>query len=383
MIRRFIIALLELLLSLNSVVASSEELTLIPREKVFVTEFGRLLADLPAYEVESAGEARKLIERGADPDYVNHCTPLLPKAANNANVELVEVLLNIGKADPNVPSCHTHSALTETLKAWDEETAGRRLRIVRMLFKAGANPNFGYESARRAIHFAAAQPSAIEALKLFLSSGVDPNEPPPKEQYSEGGATPLAWAAYRGSIDGMKTLLDAGARVEPFEPFAPDRRWPETGSSLLAAIASKSIEKVELLLHHGPDVNQIAKIDLGWMGNELDEYEGPPLHLAACLGLRQSVVSLLRLGADSETTINWLWKYTPLDLAVINNHVGVVADLIEHGAKVGDRTTSRACSRQTMQLLCTDENRQKDPGCEFLRTGEPWPVSCMEEIKAC
>ena len=89
-----------------------------------------------------------------------------------------------------------------------------------------------------ALHYAAQQ-NHTKIVVYLLSKGCPPDA-------SNCGATPLHRAAYTGSIESCKLLLEAGA-----DPNATDSSFRDMGSPLHKAYSIASVAVVELLLKHG------------------------------------------------------------------------------------------------------------------------------------
>ena len=112
---------------------------------------------------------------------------------------------------------------------------------VRLVLKAGANPNAEARSGHTALVLAAGYDGADESVRLLLDAGAKINA-----TVREGiipGATPLVRAAMRGDLAMAKLLLDRGAALESGEP--------KTGIALLLAAAQGDVPMVRLLLDRG------------------------------------------------------------------------------------------------------------------------------------
>lgn len=89
-----------------------------------------------------------------------------------------------------------------------------------------------------ALHYAAQQ-NHVKIVVHLLSKGCPPDA-------SSCGATPLHRAAYTGSVESCKLLLEAGA-----DPNAIDSSFRDMGSPLHKAYSIASVAIVELLLRNG------------------------------------------------------------------------------------------------------------------------------------
>lgn len=124
---------------------------------------------------------------------------------------------------------------------------------------------------RSAEAFTAIRNNDIPALKAMLTSGFDPNTPGVR------ATPPLMYAAGFGSVEAVKTLLDAGADVNGKNAF--------DATALMWAVGDA--RKVKMLLDKGAWVDMLAK------------GERTALHLAAMRPNGEAVVRmLLAKGAD-------------------------------------------------------------------------------------
>jgi ankyrin repeat protein len=164
------------------------------------------LVRLPTFRERLYASARLLLDKGADPNQAvgSRCPPaslshpseefrlsaLYGAAGRNHDSELTRVLLEAG-ADPNDGESLYHAlesvACTRLLLE-----AGARIRQSNAMYRIMDLDN-------------------IETLRLLLSHGGDPNEPPPGPPTSAWG-TPLLWAIRRRrSLAHVAALIAAGA----------------------------------------------------------------------------------------------------------------------------------------------------------------------------
>ena len=109
--------------------------------------------------------------------------------------------------------------------------------------------------------------------KMLLALGADPNATGAR------GTTPLADAALKGDLDGVRALLAHGARPNAIS---------EAGTHPIHdAALGDSAEVIRELVIHGADVNARTR----------DEAQ-TPLHIAASMGKMKAVETLVALGAD-------------------------------------------------------------------------------------
>lgn len=144
----------------------------------------------------------------------------------------------------------------------------------------------------------------LEALQQILAAGADP-------QASDYNGTPLLHLAVdRGHQPIVELLLDAGTEV--------DARDADSGKTpLFAAAVNGEVQKVELLVRRGADVN--AKTS----------HLRTPLHDAAWSGKAEVVRYLLTAGADADPKDGF--AYSPLDFANQQGHAEVARLLEEAG----------------------------------------------------
>jgi ankyrin repeat protein len=146
-----------------------------------------------------------LICRGADVNTTNGqgATPLLRAAFDPDKVAL---LLEHGA---NVNACSGFGATALMLAARRSDSH----RAVALLLAHGANPNATNKFGATAL-MAAVAGGDSRSVELLLTHGANVNVAPANDRQGfrfGGGRTPLMWAAYRGRIEIMPTLLPAGA----------------------------------------------------------------------------------------------------------------------------------------------------------------------------
>ncbi len=120
------------------------------------------------------------------------------------------------------------------------------------------------------------------------------------------GETPLMAALYRGHLDVVETLVDAGAALDVF-----------------AAAALGRADVLEQLFAADPALVRARAYD-GWT----------PLHLAAFFGRRQALERLIAAGADLNAISSNALRNTPLHAAIAGKHTDVALLLIGAGADV-------------------------------------------------
>jgi ankyrin repeat protein len=170
------------------------------------------------------------------------------------------------------------------------------------LLDTGLDPNSKDDRGTTLLMMAAPD---VDKVRLLLARGADP-----KARASSGYDALAIAAAYRGTLESLRTLLNAGATVE--EP--PDihfRNLPLVFSSMTG-----DLENVKLLLAHGGDPSS-------------GSYGRTPLAQAVTFGYPDVVQALIAAGASAKMTessgINLLhW-------AVIANRPEVIPALVGAG----------------------------------------------------
>ena len=176
----------------------------------------------------------------------------------------------------------------------------------------------------------AAMRGDADRVTALLRSGAD------VDAAQGDGMTGLHWAAYRGELRLVETLLAAGA-----SPEVVTRNGRYTPLHLAARYGFSDV--VEALLAAGADVEV-----------ETSTGAARPLHLAAASGRETAVRALLEGGAEVDAREEG-WGQTPLMFAASSGRTGVVRALLEHGAdpalntRVVDIPTMEAVDRTAGQ----------------------------------
>ena len=356
-----------------------------------------------ATHFDNAATVAALLERGANANAKNRygITPLA-EAAQNGNAAIVERLLAAGaEADAALPEGDTplmiasrtgsaavvkllldRGAAVDARDAWHGETAlmwaagENNADVVNLLAKAGADLNAkaiafdwkgikhgGVQSQLPAGGLTpllqAARQNAVEAGKVLLVAGADPNLKSPQ------GISPLRVAISNGHLDLAKHLLEAGA--DPNEGGLVEAVKFRTTATMRAANnrenATSTLELINLLFTKGAKVDSLASVGLP----KKDAFEAgspagvSPSETALYLAAGAQDIELMQLmigkGADvnHETDKGW----TPLMVSVgrtnkrpatngapsINlkpaaRRIESARLLLDHGAKInaGDKT---------------------------------------------
>jgi uncharacterized protein len=197
-------------------------------------------------------------------------------AVRNSNIEMVKVLLK-GGADPNW--INNSPGLTPIVKAIKDN----RVEWVSLLLEYGASVAFttGYQPLLEA-----AQQGSPEMIRLLLDAGCPVND------RDRSGTSALRNACIYCNVEGIKTLLDSGAEVDPF------------GADLLAIFGAPFF------------MRQIS----GLMGEQPDPTAKIP----------QAIQAFIDAGANVD--VQGKDGTTALTLAVVDGYLDVVKMLLEAGA---------------------------------------------------
>ena len=180
--------------------------------------------DTPMREAAEGGDVQvlaALLDAGADADSPSpEGQTSLMIVAHTANLEAARLLLDHGARVNAVESYDNQSAL---MWAADE----RQADMVRLLIAHGADVN-----ARSRVHDNDVRVSAEPRVRY------DPS----------GGMTPLLFAAREGCIECAKALVEAGARIDAYDP--------DGVTPLILAIWNARFDLASWLVKAGADVNR-------------------------------------------------------------------------------------------------------------------------------
>ena len=146
-------------------------------------------------------KVRYYLEMGIDPNVriADGSTALM----HASSPEIIKLLLEHG-ANPNLKDHQGHTALSRWLESAIEFGNVNSEPIITLL-QFGADPTLTPELSNQAV-FAFVSPWHTDVLKLFIKKGVDVNTKQP-----DSLTTPLMFAAYNNYIDAAKVLLELGA----------------------------------------------------------------------------------------------------------------------------------------------------------------------------
>ena len=243
---------------------------------------------------------QNLIESGAD------ANSAIVQAVYEGDTEIIEALIDAG-ADVNAERGEG-SLLYYLLHTGSKNEAGRA-EILDLLLRAGADPNWGMNSAQWVIDVAVMTDDP-KLVRILLDYGAEP--------YDESGRAPFP----RGNtenVDIIRMLVEAGAPSTGYEALLAGATDLEKNDALAKAAAGGRVERLQTLIGLGANVNA-ADAD----GNTVLEY-------AIGYGAGLEVVQLL---ISSGAEVN---KGTPLHYAAGRGDVEVVQYLLDAGANMNAR----------------------------------------------
>ena len=252
---------------------------------------------------------------------------LLHHAAENGNLECVNLLLEAGAKSDEMPE---DGGTPLHLAAW-----GGYVEIVDKLLDARADKDkiAGIEGEPTPI-LLAAEAGHVDIVSLLLQVGVDKDA-----ATKDSGQTSLHFAASQGNLQLTQLLLEFGVDTKKITNGSSQN----TGATALHAAAwNGHLEIVSLLLDHGAEKDAPTS----------DNGE-TPLHYAARRGHVEIAKVLLEAGADKDrvTTDNCA---TPLHAAACNRRPAVVELLLEKGADKEKATTQGETAWQLAKTMFDD-----------------------------
>lgn len=178
-----------------------------------------------------------------------------------------------------------------------------RTKNVELLLQNGAKYNFRNRKNISALYYAAKY-GHFEVIKSIMD-----NQTNPKFDLDIGGKdrmTPLMIATLRGHKQCVIDLLKIGAKVRRKDKFKR--------SALIHACKSGQLSIASILLAEGSEYDYP------------DSSLNTPLHYACAYGWGDIAKLLLQAGAEVNK-LN-MWNYSPLEIALLKNHFGIVKDLL-------------------------------------------------------
>lgn len=332
---------------------------------------------------------RALLTNSADPNSIafNHLKTPLHVAVCEGHIEVVKVLL-LGGATNSVPRPAALSRFASWCSPLHLACQRGHLEIVEILLQQGANIDVTSEDPRRVsvLHDAVSshQVDIVTHLidkkvkiNVFDSNGFSPLHTSAKHGFADimdllikKGAdvdcfcddplhTPLICSIVSGQYDSIKTLLEAGAKVDGvlndaaplyqairYEPtnlpivkllisFGANEHVPDEMGyyPLHCAAYYGQYEIVDFFLKRGHDPTLLSECP-----DDIGQRE-TTLHCGV-YGNNPEVIELLIKAGVSVNSLDQPGKQTPLYYAALNQKVNMVKHLIEHGAEVNVQDAS-------------------------------------------
>lgn len=247
---------------------------------------------------------KELIEAGEDINQaVMGCTALHYAAFYNRK-DIVEYLISM-EAELNVKNS---SGFTPLAWAVDRGYAD----IAWMLLEATADPAIGDSKGNTPLHKATIAKN-LQMVETLLAINTDEDEWCKVNATTSDGCTAAYFAAFQGSDDILRVLIDFGANIN----LASSKNI----SPLHRAVSGNRVETVKFLLEHGANVNHA------------DDAGRTALHLAVAVNNAEIVKLLIehkaKLALDSRSK-------TALQLAEIKKATLIVELLTEYAASLAE-----------------------------------------------
>lgn len=174
---------------------------------------------------------KSLIAFGINSQNENGDTPLM-LSVYESDLEAVKQLLEQG-ADVQIEN---NSGETVLFSAANQDD----MKILRAVIDTGIDLNHQENYYKQTALFTPAEVGHTAALRLLLKAGANPNIK------DKGGFTPLQWAAQEKQLNAMKTLISFGADV--------NNKSKKGITPLMSASIAGFYKGVELLLSAGADI---------------------------------------------------------------------------------------------------------------------------------
>ena len=394
----------------------AQALALISRDAVKATAEDGSTALLWAAHNDNVELAQALLKAGADPKKGNDlgATPM-SEAATGGDTAMLKALLD-GGADVESPSSENLTALMIVARTANVEAAT-------LLLDHGAKVNAAESFDRQTALMWAANERQPAMVRLLIAHGADvnarsrvhDNDPrvtaEPRVRYDpSGGMTPLMFAAREGCADCAKALVEAGARINDYDPDnitplilatlnahfdtakylvnagADVNRWDFWGRTPLWAAVdfntlprggrpdrpstddTTPIELVDLLLAKGANPNALLKFAPPYRDNGADRGGDQALTTGASVLMRaanggdaEAVKRLLAAGARTDLALQKTWRGTMGGITPLMVGSGYANNVIDTRGRL--RTEAQAV--ETVKLLLdakADVNARDDNG---------------------
>jgi len=231
-------------------------------------------------------------------------TPLVYAVQGN-DIEMVKHLLELG-ADPAIPGKFDNIALHYAVMMGSAEMA--ELFISKSLILSDSQNKLGQTPLQMA-----AEAGNLEMIDFLISKGADPNHRDAR------GITPLHEAVINGHVEATKLLLDKGADVDLQTTDGLENSDTREASSLHLAVIFGRVEILPVIFEKNVFTARRNK----------DGYT--PVMIAIKENHTTMLDTLLSKGASVENDVDYV---KPLDLALEKKDYELATKLIEHGANV-------------------------------------------------
>lgn len=255
--------------------------------------------------------------------------------------------------------------------------------IAQALIQAGADIGVKNYTGATPLHWAADKGS-LSLARLLLESGAESTAPDHKH------STPLHFAAYGGHVSIAELLLQYGAAIEAqdYHGATPFYQAAVRGNlDVMKLLIRKGVAIETITDRHGQTPLHVAAVngqaesaklllDNGANINVVDNHTCTPLISAAFFGFTELVRSFLSRGADIDARD--IWGHTALIVAAGHNHIDTTQLLLDNGADaalmdaIGWNALVGASfegSVETTRLLLTlgiDASSIDEDGCDAL-----------------
>ncbi|XP_077288006.1 uncharacterized protein LOC143912590 [Arctopsyche grandis] len=285
-----------------------------------------------ASQQRQIGALRLLIDHGCNVNETNaNGWTALHYAVNNGDLDAASILIK-NNADINIRTVFgrnsaLHIAVT---KGYDE--------IVAALLSAKAKVKIKNGTKRTPLHVAVVE-NHLHIVRLLLQAGADVNH------RTLDGQAPLHIAAIAGFMEVLRLVLNNGALIESEDDLGRNisKRDKLQWTALHHAVVHGNINLCERFLNVGADVN--AAVISG----------ETPLHYAAMCEHIELVEILVHYGAG--LYIKNHAGYIPIEYAVLTEKFNSVKKLLECHSKIENDTMLNVCNKLSLLGLALENNR--------------------------
>ena len=206
---------------------------------------------------------------------------------------------------------------------------------------------------------------AIEAgnlaeVKRLIGEGVEVNPLSSKENYN-----PLRTAIYKGNLDIVSALIDAGADINYVKNDHSENSY------LMIACDMGYVDMVKLFIEKGADIDYESKVS------------GRTAFTALPYKKTENAIEIADILIDAGSDINRSGGFTPLTAAIFN--IDLFRHLIERGADVNGKTIkgltamSEACEFRTPDIVNELVSHGVPAGCDIQEITGPRKISNQQK----